>query len=144
MPQLILEPKLESNLTPKQERLYAKLDICSTTEEAMLESGYSPNTARTQNTAGLHKVRKIRLEQRKETADSVIEMVSEVARDSNATYSDKLRACELLGKYLGIWTDRTVFSVELPKQDQLIIDSLTTLEISPKNAIIEQKGDSNG
>ena len=105
------------NLTPKQ-KLFVEAYLANpNATEAAKQAGYSPKTAYSQGQRLLKNVViKKALDQRVSdaiiTADEILNGVKKIALKANRD-ADKLKAFELLGKHLVLWTDKTEHSGEV-------------------------------
>lgn len=108
-------------MTPKQE-LFAKeylVDLNAT--RAAIRCGYSEKTAYSQGqrllkdvevSGAIQKAMDERSERTEITADDVLNRINRIAKaaEGSKRYSDSLKACELLGKHLRLFADRTEIS----------------------------------
>ena len=103
-------------MTPKQTRFCEEYLVDLNATQAAVRAGYSPRTANqiaSQNLAKLkiqHTIMELRqqiTERTQVTIDRVLKRLAEIAfNDSEAKHSDVLKACELLGKHLGMFTEK--------------------------------------
>ena len=103
-------------LTPKQQRFVDEYLIDCNATQAAIRAGYSPDTAKQQGTENLAKpaivaaiaaAQAARKERTQVTADRVAKELSAIAFDpAGVKTRDRLKALELLGRHLGMFTDR--------------------------------------
>lgn len=126
---------MPAKLTPKQERFVSEYLIDLNATQAAIRAGYSEKTARQMATENLSKpaiqeaLRKARQRQQKRTeitADFVLNELMKIASDeagdetnSHLKYSNKMKALELLGKHLGMFTEKV--SVDMPEGGVVLI-----------------------
>ena len=120
---------MPAKLTPKQKKFIDEYLIDLNATQAAIRAGYSEKTANRAASRLLSnvdfqvEVQKARLRQQERTeitADMVLKELATIALDDAADYSDsklkytnKLRALELLGKHLGMFTEKV--SVDMPE-----------------------------
>lgn len=120
-----------TTLTPKQERFVAEYLVDLNATQAAIRAGYSPRTANEQATRLLANVsiqnavqaaKKERIDRTKIDQDYVLAKLKEIAemdaadyQDSPLKYSNKLKALELLGKHLGIFTEKIAIAAIDPE-----------------------------
>lgn len=109
-------------LTPKQERFVQEYLVDLNATQAAIRAGYSKNRAselgyqllqKTTVQSAVQKAQKDRSERTEITQDYVIKKLKAIAdqeasdgTDSELKYSSQLKALELLGRHLGMFTDR--------------------------------------
>ncbi len=117
-------------LTPKQERFVDEYLIDLNATQAAIRAGYSKNRAselgyqllqKTTVQSAVQKAQKDRSERTEITQDYVIKKLKAIAdqeasdgTDSELKYSSQLKALELLGKHLGMFTDRMKVEGNIP------------------------------
>jgi len=106
-------------LTPKQQAFIENYIINPNAKQAAIDAGYSPKTAFVIGYENLNKpyIKSIiekALEQRSLdngiTADYVLKGIKGIAEKEDAREADKLKAYELLGKHLKLFTDNVNLS----------------------------------
>lgn len=116
-------------LTPKQQAFINEYLIDLNATQAAIRAGYSKKTAYRTGCDNLKKAHikaeiERRMKEREEraiiTADEVIKGIKEIAYDSKARHNDKLKAFELLGKHLAMFTDKVQHSGDLDITVELI------------------------
>ena len=102
-------------LTAKQEAFIQEYLIDLNATQAAIRAGYSEKTAKEIGCENLTKlnIQEVIAERMKErqekalvTAEEVIKGIKEIAHKRNAKDNDKLKAFELLGKHLALFTDK--------------------------------------
>ena len=118
-------------LTPKQKAFINEYLIDLNATQAAIRAGYSPKTAYRTGCDNLKKphikteldrLMQERGERALITADEVIVGIRDIAYDNKARHNDKLKAFELLGKHLALFTDRIEHSGEVDIVVELIDD----------------------
>ena len=120
---------MPAKLTPKQKKFIDEYLIDLNATQAAIRAGYSPKTAgaigkenlqKPQITEGLQKARERQQARTEVTADLVLKELLEIATDaaddgigSRLRYTNKLKALELLGKHLGMFTEKV--KVDMPE-----------------------------
>lgn len=103
------------NLTPKQARFCEEYLVDCNGRQAAIRAGYSRKTANqiaSQNLAKLNiqnRIREMQQEASKRlriSADRVLNEIAKVAFEDSHRDGDKLKACEMLGKHLGLFTEK--------------------------------------
>ena len=118
-----------TKLTPKQEKFIQEYLVDLNATQAAIRAGYSEKTARASAARNMQNVniqdalqeaREKQQERTEITADMVLMELKSIAlddaadyQDSRLRYSNKIKALELLGKHLGMFTDKV--SVEMPE-----------------------------
>ena len=118
-----------TKLTPKQEKFIQEYLVDLNATQAAIRAGYSEKTARYIGQENLTKpviqeaVQEARGKQQERTevtADLIVKELFKIAMNdagdetnSHLKYSNKIKAMELLGKHLGMFTDKV--SVEMPE-----------------------------
>ena len=126
---------MPAKLTPKQERFVSEYLIDLNATQAAIRAGYSAKTAFSigvENLSkpliqdALQKALKKQQERTEITADMVVKELKKIALDdandcptSRLKYTNKLKALELLGKHLGMFTERV--SVDMPEGGVVLI-----------------------
>ena len=141
-----MEVKMNRKLTYKQKRFCKEYAIDFNATQSAIRAGYSKKTAYSQGQRLLKKVeiknsiRKLENKHTEEveiTVEDILRELKKIAFDlqsEEVRYRDKLKALELLGKHLSMWTDRQ----EITKIDQRIVkidleaEDLVNLYISRK------------
>lgn len=129
---------MAAKLTPKQERFIAEYLVDLNATQAAIRAGYKPKAAyasgaenlkKPQIQEALTKAMKKREERTEITADMVLKELKAIAldeaadyNDSRLRYSNKLKALELLGKHLGMFTEKV--SVEMPEGGIVMIPAV--------------------
>lgn len=115
--------------TPKQQAFINEYLIDLNATQAAIRAGYSKKTAYRTGCDNLKKAHiKAEIEQRMKkreeraiiTAEEVINGIKEIAFDPKARHNDKLKAFELLGKHLAMFTDKVQHSGDLDITVELI------------------------
>lgn len=125
-------------LTPKQKKFIEEYLVDLNATQAAIRAGYSPKTARASAArnmkdvniqAALQKARERQKARTEITADMVLKELLAIATDraddmtnSRLKYSNKIKALELLGKHLGLFTEKV--SVEMPEGGIVMIPSV--------------------
>ncbi|MBC8525902.1 MAG: terminase small subunit [Candidatus Cloacimonetes bacterium] len=141
-----MEVKMNRKLTYKQKRFCKEYAIDFNATQSAIRAGYSKKTAYSQGQRLLKKVeiknsiRELENKHTEEveiTVEDILRELKKIAFDlqsEEVRYRDKLKALELLGKHLSMWTDRQ----EITKIDQRIVkidleaEDLVNLYISRK------------
>ena len=126
---------MPAKLTPKQERFVSEYLIDLNATQAAIRAGYSEKTAGAIGKENLQKpqiqeaLTEARTKQQKRTsitADMVLNELAAVAfddaddcKDSRLRYTNKLKALELIGKHLGMFTEKV--SVDMPEGGVVLI-----------------------
>ena len=126
---------MPAKLTPKQERFVSEYLIDLNATQAAIRAGYSAKTAFSigvENLSkpliqdALQKAMKRRQERTEITADMVLKELKKIALDDAADYQDsrlkytnKIKALELLGKHLGMFSEK--ISVDVPEGGVVLI-----------------------
>ncbi len=104
-----------NKLTPMQERFVDYYMVSLNATQAALKAGYSPKHAGKMGFKLVENSRiKSEIEKRKVknqekvhiTAEQVVQGIAAIATDEEARNSDKIKAYELLGRYLALFVDR--------------------------------------
>ena len=119
---------MSAKLTPKQEKFVQEYLIDLNATQAAIRAGYKPKAAYASGAENLKKPQiqealtaamKEREKRTTITADMVLNELAAVAfdcaddcRDSRLRYTNKLKALELIGKHLGMFTEKV--SVDMP------------------------------
>ena len=61
------------------------------------------------------------------TVDKIVNRLNKIAEDPNTKAADKIRADELLGKYLGMFTDKVQVSGQLDTGTEMLADIIKQL-----------------
>lgn len=61
------------------------------------------------------------------TVDKIVNRLNKIAEDPNTKAADKIRADELLGKYLGMFTDKVHVSGQLDTGTEMLADIIQQL-----------------
>ena len=102
-------------LTPKQEAFVREYMIDLNATQAAIRAGYSERTANRIGAENLSKpvIQAEIQEQRKAaeekcivTVEWILSEIAKIAQDEEVRTADRLKALELLGKYLGLWEKR--------------------------------------
>ena len=117
-------------LTPKQERFVQEYLVDLNATQAAIRAGYSKNRAselgyqllqKTTVQSAVQKAQKDRSKRTEITQDYVINKLKAIAdqeasdgTDSELKYSSQLKALELLGRHLGMFTDRMKVEGNVP------------------------------
>ena len=120
---------MPAKLTPKQKKFIEEYLIDLNGTQAAIRAGYSPRTARSTAAESLakpnihealQKAMKKRSERTEVTVDLVVNELLKIATDtagdetnSHLKYSNKMKALELLGKHLGMFSEK--IQVEVPE-----------------------------
>ena len=120
---------MPAKLTPKQKKFIDEYLIDLNATQAAIRAGYSPKTARASAArnmqdvniqAALQKARERQQARTEITADMVLKELKAIALDDAADYNDsrlrytnKIKALELLGKHLGMFTEKV--KVDMPE-----------------------------
>lgn len=120
---------MPAKLTPKQKKFIDEYLIDLNATQAAIRAGYSEKTAnrigpqllvKTCISEEIQKAMKRREERTEITADMVVKELKKIALDEAADYTDsrlrysnKLKALELLGKHLGMFSEK--IQVEMPE-----------------------------
>ena len=118
-----------AKLTPKQEKFIQEYLVDLNATQAAIRAGYSEKTARASAARNMQNVniqdalqeaRGKQQERTEVTADLIVKELFKIAMNdagdetnSHLKYSNKIKAMELLGKHLGMFTDKV--SVEMPE-----------------------------
>ena len=103
-------------LTPKQSAFVREYMVDLNATQAAIRAGYSERTANRIGAENLSKPviqdaireqREIVEETCRITVEWVLNQIAGIARKEDAADRDRLKALELLGKYLGLWEKRT-------------------------------------
>lgn len=103
-------------LTPKQAAFVREYMIDLNATQAAIRAGYSERTANRIGAENLSKPviqdaireqREVVEEKCRVTIEWVLNQIVGIARNQDAAARDRLKALELLGKYLGLWERRT-------------------------------------
>ena len=106
---------MEQKLKPKQQRFVDEYCIDFNATQAAIRSGYSKKTACSIGEENLRKPLikqaiadkiKKKVQKTEITAELVLNGIKEIAFSKDAKHNDRLRAMELLGKYLKLFTDK--------------------------------------
>ena len=106
----------ENSLTAKQKRFCEEYMVDCNAKQAAIRAGYSRKSARETGPENLLKpaighyiqiLQKERSERTEIDADYVLKGLREIADDREKKTSDRLRAYELLGRHLAMFTDKT-------------------------------------
>lgn len=133
---LCMEVKnMAAKLTPKQEQFVTEYLVDFNATQAAIRAGYNPRSARTaaarnmQNDnvqAALIEARQEQQERTHITADRVLKELAAVAfddaddcNDSRLRYTNKLKALELIGKHLGMFTEKV--SVDMQESGVVLL-----------------------
>jgi phage terminase small subunit len=104
-----------NKLLPKKQRLFVEAYLANpNATQSAIKAGYSEKTAYSQGQRLLKNVEIAKLLEKRVataiiTADEILNDVKTIAK-SRCRESDRLKAYELLGKHLRMWTDRTELS----------------------------------
>ena len=120
-----------AKLTEKQKRFCEEYLIDLNATQAAIRAGYKAKTARSQGQRMLTKVdiqrriadlMKERSDRTALTSDSVLQELSRIAMAENVeiTGKEKLKALELLGKHLGLFSTGSDNSAALEKLDEVL------------------------
>jgi phage terminase small subunit len=120
-----------AKLTEKQKRFCEEYLIDLNATQAAIRAGYKAKTARSQGQRMLTKVdiqrriadlMKERSDRTALTSDSVLQELSRIAmaEDVEITGKEKLKALELLGKHLGLFSTGSDNSAALEKLDEVL------------------------
>lgn len=120
-----------AKLTEKQKRFCEEYLIDLNATQAAIRAGYKAKTARSQGQRMLTKVdiqrritdlMKERSDRTALTSDSVLQELSHIAmaEDVEITGKEKLKALELLGKHLGLFSTGSDNSAALKKLDEVL------------------------
>ena len=132
-------------LTAKQEAFIQEYLIDLNATQAAIRAGYSEKTAEAQASRLLRNVnvREMVDKRRKEigtrtliTAEEVILGIRKIAEKRDARDSDKLKAFELLGKHLAMFTDKLQHSGEVENKISHDLSSLTMEELDQLEKIL--------
>lgn len=105
--------KVKGKLTPKQERFIAEYLVDMNATQAAIRAGYSAKTADTISGQLLRKSwvreeikkRQAHVEAKIElTTERILRDLGQIAMDSNNSVRDRMKAYELVGKHLGMFT----------------------------------------
>ena len=126
---------MPAKLTPKQKKFIDEYLIDLNATQAAIRAGYSAKTARASAArnmqdvniqAALQEARQRQQERTEITADMVLKELKAIALDDAADYNDsrlrytnKLKALELLGKHLGMFTEKV--KVDMPEGGVVLI-----------------------
>ncbi len=108
-------------LNEKQKRFAREYLVDLNATQAAVRAGYAPRTAKVQGSrllthAAVRRLIDMRKEQRAQkievTADLVLTELLKVATQEDVAQGTKVRACELLGKHIGMFADRLDLKVE--------------------------------
>lgn len=126
-------------LSPKQQRFVAEYTVDFNATAATIRAGYSKKTAAQQGynllqmpeiQAAIQAEMKERQNRTQIDGDYVIEKLKEIAdktahdyTNSDLKYTNKLKALELLGKYLGVFDPKTA-AIATEKEDDPLTASL--------------------
>jgi phage terminase small subunit len=117
-------------LTPKQERFCREYIIDMNAKQAAIRAGYSKKTSHSTGIENLKKpylkefiaeLQKSTVEKIEITAERVLQELSSVGfcEDGSVRTNDKLKALELLGKHLSLFTDNISIK-EMPKVNVIL------------------------
>lgn len=124
-----------SKLTEKQKRFCEEYLIDLNAMQAAIRAGYSPNTAKDANKwineinpkkphlkAFIDEMKKRRSERTNITADTVLTELAKIASVENVeiTAKEKMKALELLGKHLGLFSTGADNTAALDKLDEVL------------------------
>lgn len=118
-------------MNPKQQRFVEEYCVDFNATQAAIRAGYSEKTARAIASENLTKLYiKEAIEERLSkkhkkteiTAELVLSGIKEIAFKQNAKETDRLRALELLGKYLKLFTDKIETKVETNEPIKIVFD----------------------
>jgi len=142
-----------ARLTPKQERFVAEYLIDLNATAAARRAGYSAKTAdrigpellgKTCVSQAIQEARKARQERTGITQDMVVDELAAIAfheandaPEAELKVSNKLKALELLGKHLGLFTDKAEANVKLE-------GSMEVVPLSQRRAILDEIADEYG
>ena len=129
---------MPAKLTPKQQKFVSEYLVDLNATQAAIRAGYSPKTA---NRIGpqllvknciseaLQEARERQQARTEITADMVLRELKAIALDdaddmtnSRLKYTNKLKALELLGKHLGLFTEKV--SVDMPEGGIVMIPAV--------------------
>lgn len=109
-------------LNPKQRAFTVEYMKDKNATQAAIRAGYSPKTAYSQGFDLLKKPEVIRAIEEMEkaaqaragiTVEKIVDRINKIADDPNCSPRDRLKADELLGKYLGMFTERVEMKGEI-------------------------------
>lgn len=118
-------------LTRKQEAFINEYCITLNATQAAIKSGYAPKNANNTGAENLAKpyIKKEIDKRLKEkasknniTADFVLNEIRAIAFDTNNKTNDRLKALELLGKYLKLFTDKVETKIETNEPIRVMFD----------------------
>jgi len=129
---------MPAKLTPKQKKFIDEYLIDLNATQAAIRAGYSQKTAFSIGVENLskpliqeelQKAMKRQQERTQITADMVLKELKKIALDDAADYQDsrlkytnKIKALELLGKHLGMFSEKQ--AVELPEGGVILIPAV--------------------
>lgn len=102
-------------MTAKQRAFTVEYIVDKNATQAAIRAGYSEKTA---YSIGVQLLKKLEIREAIEelekaaqtkagiTVEKIVARINKIAEDPNAAHRDKLRADELLGKYLGMFTEK--------------------------------------
>jgi phage terminase small subunit len=118
----------DKELTPKQQLFISEYLIDFNATRAAIAAGYSEKTAYGIGSENLRKpqimehISKVIEEQLKSTKAAlkkkIIEALQSIAFEPEGSEKDRMKAMELLGKYIGLWIDKVEISGELKLTDK--------------------------
>ena len=118
-------------LTPKQQRFIEEYCIDLNATQAAIRSGYSKNTAyaigvenlsKPQIKSEIDKILKEKSEETGLTAKMVLDELKSIAFDKSNKVNDRIRALDLLGKHLKLFTYKVEAEVNTDTEIKVIFD----------------------
>ena len=119
---------MPKNLNPiRKAKLKKSLLQGKSIRQSLLDSNYSATTAHSKANSTTNRYVRVCMEEiakefdmAKITPQYVISKVEAISNDPEASHSDKLRANELLGKFLALWKDKNINENINPERIQIV------------------------
>lgn len=122
------------DLTEKQKRFVAEYLIEANATQAAIKAGYSPRTANEQGCRllahvsvkeAIEKARRKRELRTDITADRVLHELADIGFDKEAERTtDRLKALELMGKHLAMFTDKVEMKATITESDVSLVEKV--------------------